>query len=210
MWKILNFSLHFNGGYKSGLLFKIVNRFIIHQLTNSQNSNNLLCQKDHKLDKSEEFYFDETLEKDMKFKEFMKWKNALSTIIFLRLKSQSSNDQAQQQIQNRSTTKVVEKIRIFVAAKQDFVSMELDGNKRPLHLMQSLHIVNSSLATLSLCLYLVYETKDTRECMNSIAMSTAGILGLVIYVYTIFKMANIYDLADRYEMTINSSKPIEL
>lgn len=37
-------------------------------------------------------------------------------------------------------------------------------------------------------------------------MSTCGILGLVIYCITIFKMASIYELADRYETAINGSK----
>lgn len=148
----------------------------------------------------------ENTPKNMKLKEFMKWK----TVFFRRLKSRSSKDQPQQQTQNRNAKKVVEKLRILETAKQEFVSMKLDRNKRPLYLMQLVHIVNSSLATLSLCLYLVYETKDTREYMNSIVMSTAGILGLTIYVYTIFKMASIYDLADQYEAAINGSKPIAL
>lgn len=135
---------------------------------------------------------------------FKSWKTFFSSITFCRPKH-SLDNQSPQQTPKRNTMKI-EKLRIFETAKQDFESLELSANKRPLHRMQLLHVVQSFVATLLLCLYLVYETNDTREYLESIVMSTAGFLGFAVYCLTIFKMTSIYDCTDRYETAINESR----
>lgn len=145
----------------------------------------------------------------MKFDEFIRWKTEFSSLIWPDSKTPSLNDQSSQHTHQRNTLEV-EKMRIFETAKQNFASMEMVANKPPLHRKQLLHIVQSLLATSSLCLYLVYETNNTREYLNSVVMTTAGTLGLAVYLCTIFKMASLYDCADRYETAINKSKRCEL
>lgn len=132
----------------------------------------------------------------MIFAEFKQCKTEVTLLIWPPTETLSLGDQSPPPTHKQNRLKV-EKMKIFVTTKEDFTNMELVANRRPLQ---------SSLATLSPCLYLVYETTDTRDYMHSFVMSTCGILGLVIYCITIFKMASIYELGDRYETAINGSK----
>lgn len=99
-----------------------------------------------------------------------------------------------------------EQMRIFVSAKENLASMDLNANKRLLHRNQLLHILQGFTATVLQILYLVYEASTPREYMNSILMSMIGILAHIAYWVVIFKTAAIYDFIDHYETIINRSK----
>lgn len=98
------------------------------------------------------------------------------------------------------------RIKIFVTAKKNLVSIDLDANKRSFHRMQSLHVVKGFLAIALQCLYLVYDTNTVREYMSSIFMTTFGILVHIAYWNAIFKTTTIYELIGDVEKGVNESE----
>lgn len=99
-----------------------------------------------------------------------------------------------------------EKMKIFVTAKENFISMDLDANKRTFHLKQSLHILHGFTATVLQILYILFDANTPREYMNSILNSTIGILCHLAYWSVIFKTTSIYNFIDRCETIINGSR----
>lgn len=97
-------------------------------------------------------------------------------------------------------------MKIFESAKQMLVLIDLDANQRPFHRNQLLHIVQGFLAIILQCLYLVYEANTVREYMNSIFMTSTGILVYIAYWNAIFKATLIYEFIDYYETIVNGSE----
>lgn len=97
-------------------------------------------------------------------------------------------------------------MKIFESAKMSLASMELDANKRPFHRKQLLKVMHSFLAIVLECLYIVYDANTAREYINSIFMTTIGIIVFIAYLSTIFKTTTIYNFIDHYETIVNESE----
>lgn len=97
-------------------------------------------------------------------------------------------------------------MKIFESAKKNLASIDLDANQRPLHRMQLLHVVQGFLAISLQCLYLVFEANTAKEYMNSISMTTIGILVYIAYWSAIFQTSTIFEFIDHYETIVNGSE----
>lgn len=98
------------------------------------------------------------------------------------------------------------KLKIFESVKKMLASIDLNANQRPFHRKQLLHIVQGFCAIILQCLYLVYEANTIREYMNSIFMTTVGILVYMGFWSAIFKTTIIYEFIDQYETIVNGSE----
>lgn len=63
---------------------------------------------------------------------------------------------------------------IFESAKKNLASLGYDANKRPFHRKQLSKVMQSFLAIVLECLYIVYDANTVREYINSIFMTTIG------------------------------------
>lgn len=99
-----------------------------------------------------------------------------------------------------------EEMRIFVTAKIHMASIDLLASKGPFHRNQLLHVVQSFLAIVLQCLYLMYDANTTREYMNSICLTGLGVGVYIAYWSAIFQTTTIYDFADYYETVVNGRK----
>lgn len=95
---------------------------------------------------------------------------------------------------------------IFESAKKHLASMAFDANERPLHRKQLSKVVKSFLAIALECLYLVYDANTAREYINSIIMTTVGVLVCIAYLSVIFKTATIFEFIDHLETIVIGSK----
>lgn len=97
-------------------------------------------------------------------------------------------------------------MRIFNTVKKSLLSIDLDVNKPKFHRMQLLHVVQGFVAILLQCMYFVNDANTTNEYMNSILITSIGLLIYVAYWSSIFETKTVYDFIEYYETIINGSK----
>lgn len=85
-----------------------------------------------------------------------------------------------------------EELKIFKSAKENFASIFLEANKRPLHQKQLLHILEKSLIVSLLFLYLVYDANTVREYMNSILIIAIAAISLYFCYWYYILVCTLY------------------
>lgn len=98
------------------------------------------------------------------------------------------------------------KMEIFLTVKKNLASLAFVPNQRPFYTNQLIHTSYGFLAIILQCLYLFFDAETIKEYMDSIFMTTVGILVYVGYLSMVFKMVTIFIFIDDMEQVVNRRK----
>lgn len=96
-------------------------------------------------------------------------------------------------------------MKIFQTIEMNMEPSGFIRNQRPFNLKQCDRIVKITLFN-ALFIYLVHEANTPTQYMESILITTAGILITIAYMSLVFEYATIFKLIDDIEQDVNESK----
>lgn len=98
------------------------------------------------------------------------------------------------------------KLKFFVTIKKNLASIGFSENNSAFDTEQLLRGFEGILAIILEFVYLIHVTSTSREYMESIIMTVAGVVSLISLISMNLQFATIFILMDEFERVINESE----
>lgn len=98
------------------------------------------------------------------------------------------------------------RLKTFESVIKNFAAIDFNKEKPRFHIRQCLRALEGFSGVTMQALYLFYNANTNKEFIDSIYMTSGGILIWVVYVDTILKTEMIYISIDEIEKKVNASK----
>lgn len=97
-------------------------------------------------------------------------------------------------------------MKIFQTVRKNLATIDFSADQRWFDAHQLRNIALSILADALQCMYIFYVADTPEQLMNSIFLTSSGILVFISYMSIISKMAELFFVLNKLEKVVNKSK----